>query len=181
MKSYRILAAPQSPVGTNFGDVPAETILPYCARAPFRIPVRLCTQISQPSRPSPASERPSGRAEELRRSECQRPTDCLTSSPAHSGSSEAQRVFVPSPGKKLVTQICYCHFSILTACGSSHPSLLLRSSMPGSRRDMWQPRNLGFRSRARCWCILSRRSPSRRPRHGRMSVTPISRFGLSRG
>ncbi|CAE7225911.1 unnamed protein product [Symbiodinium sp. CCMP2456] len=30
----RILAAPQSPVGTNFGDVPAETILPYCAQAP---------------------------------------------------------------------------------------------------------------------------------------------------
>ncbi|CAE7209336.1 unnamed protein product [Symbiodinium sp. KB8] len=29
----RILAAPQSPVGTNFGDVPAETILPYCAQA----------------------------------------------------------------------------------------------------------------------------------------------------
>ena len=54
--SYRILAAPQSPVGTNFGDVPAETILPYCAQASganlsqdnalFRIPSVLCLNLT---------------------------------------------------------------------------------------------------------------------------------------
>eukprot|EP00439_Symbiodinium_sp_Y106_P052355 s5200_g7.t1 len=51
----RILAAPQSPVGTNFGDVPAETILPYCARAPFRIPaIRVPTSDRLPyKQPSP--------------------------------------------------------------------------------------------------------------------------------
>ncbi|CAE7778833.1 unnamed protein product, partial [Symbiodinium necroappetens] len=43
----RILAAPQSPVGTNFGDVPAETILPYCDQSANVRPIAL--QAAQPT------------------------------------------------------------------------------------------------------------------------------------
>ncbi|CAE7214195.1 unnamed protein product [Symbiodinium sp. CCMP2592] len=43
----RILAAPQSPVGTDFGDVPAETILPYCDQSTNVRPIAL--QAAQPT------------------------------------------------------------------------------------------------------------------------------------